>query len=571
MKSLASVGALRGTDRARLALAVALAAGAAGAAIALLTTSGYLISRAAQRPQVIALMVTIVAVRAFGIARAGLRYSERLASHDVALRQLARLRVRCFDRLVPLIPGGVQRRGRGDLLARFVSDIDSLSDLYLRVLIPLLVAAAVIAGSALAAALMLPMLGLVLAAALLLDATVSGFVADRVTRAATRRHAPLRAALTEQLIETIDGSTELALAGRADDAARRLGALDRELGRGSRRDAVAAALGDVTHGLLSGAGLIAVLIVGTVAVHDHTMSGLLLAAAVFLYLGARESVAPVARAMQRARATATTAGRIDELLSGAAPVWDPPQPLALTGGGPLVAEEVTLRYGPAESAVLHGCSLRLEPGEHVALLGASGAGKTTLAELLVRFRDPQRGRVTLDGIDVRGLCQSDLREAVQLCGQDAHVFNTSLRANLLIADPAADPQTLWSALELVELRDWALSLPRGLETIVGQFGELVSGGQRQRIALARAALSAGRFLILDEPTAHLDEELAARVLDGLLDRGRDQGVLVITHDDRDLARFDRVLSIVDGRIGPLPSTDPIGPAADGGAWSAMPG
>jgi ABC-type multidrug transport system fused ATPase/permease subunit len=193
--------------------------------------------------------------------------------------------------------------------------------------------------------------------------------------------------------------------------------------------------------------------------------------------------------------------------------------------------------------VLDGAELRLAPGEHVAVMGASGAGKTTLAEMLVRFRDPDEGQVTLDGIDVRQMNQEHLRRAVLLCGQDAHLFNTTIRENLLISRRDATAEQIAKALEAVELDRWVRSLPDGLDTLVGADGELISGGQRQRIALARALLSDARFLILDEPTTHLDTELAQRVVEKILHASGKRGVLLITHDRTLAGECDRILRV----------------------------
>ena len=198
------------------------------AAIGLLATSGYLISRAAQRPEILALMVTIVAVRAFGLTRAALRYSERLASHDLALRQLARLRVRFYERLEPLLPGQL-RRDSGDLLARFVSDVDTLSDLYLRALIPALAALLVIAGASIAAWLMVPAAGAAVLGSLALAALALPWLSATVAARTGRRQATVRARLLGELIETIDGATELVMCGRATDRVERLKATDAEL------------------------------------------------------------------------------------------------------------------------------------------------------------------------------------------------------------------------------------------------------------------------------------------------------------------------------------------------------
>ncbi|HEV3047278.1 MAG TPA: thiol reductant ABC exporter subunit CydC [Solirubrobacteraceae bacterium] len=531
----------------KLARSVALAAGAAFAAGGLLATSGYLISRAAQRPPILLLMVTIVSVRAFGLTRAVLRYGERLSSHDLALRQLGRLRLRFFRAVVPLAPGA-GARGSGELLSRFVADVDAVKDLYLRVVIPALVALLVLAGASLAAWLMLPAAGLVLLGSLALATVALPWLSGTVASRTARRQAPLRARLTGELIETIDGASELALAGRSHAYLERLRRSDAQLARVARGDALASSAAAAAGGLLAGAGVLTLLCVAIPAVHAGLLSGVLLAALVFLALAAYDSILPLSAAARSLRVCATAAARLHELAAQPA-IADPAVPRHVGGAGALSLEHVCFRYAPEQPWVLEDLELRLAPGEHVALTGASGAGKSTLGDLLVRFGDPVDGRVTLDGVDLRELAQGELRAHVALCAQDCHLFNTTIRENLLIGRRDASDAELLAALAVVELDGWALALPQGLDTLVGQNGELVSGGQRRRLALARALLSSASVLILDEPTAHLDAPLARRVMRGVLAACEGRALLAITHDPAaGGGRFDRVLELRGGRV-----------------------
>jgi len=539
--ALLAVGGLGRGERRRLAQSVGLAVGAVAAGIALLATSGYLISRAAQHPQVLALMVTIVAVRAFGLTRAGLRYAERLSSHDLALRRLARLRAGFYRCLEPLVPGEL-RRGGGELTARFVGDVDNLADLYLRALIPGLVALCVILGAGCATFLMLPAAGVAVLAALLLAAVAAPWSASVVAARADRRQAAVRASLAERIVEVVEGAEELLMNGCGDQRVRELEAIDGELRRLARRDALAASTASVLGGLIAAAGLLAVLVVGIGAVRAGSLAGVLLASLAFLMLGAYEALTPLPAAARTLRASAASARRLQEIATARPAVADPPAPLRPSGHGELRAQALCFGYagGPR---LFEGLDLTLAPGERVALVGPSGAGKSTLAELLVRFRDPTAGRVSLDGLDVRDLAQGELRRAVLLCGQDAHLFNTSIRHNLLLARPDAGEDALWAALRAVELDDWAATLPEGIDTLVGAEGQALSGGQRQRLALARVLLAPARFLVLDEPTAHLDAPLARRVMANVLRAAGEKGVLVVTHDPELASGCGRVVRL----------------------------
>ncbi len=551
--SLAAAARAGRTERRRLGLAIALGFGAVVASGGLLATSGYLISRAAQRPPVLALSVAIVAVRAFAIARALLRYSERLASHDAALRLLGRVRARFYRRLAPLVPGDVGDRSGigqhgGDLLSRFVGDVDAMQDLYLRALAPPVVAALTICAASLTAWAILPAAGPIVFVCLLLAATVVPALAALLASASGRSQAPARAALTAELVETIEGAAELAVAGRARERIARLRAADGRLAALSRRDGIAAGAATALGSAAAGGSVVAVLLVAIPAVHSGALAGVLVAAIALLVLAAFEGLAPLPLAARRLRACAEAAGRLEELCAREPSVRDPAHPRALPAAGELVVEDLSARYAPAEPWVLEHLSLRLAPGRRVALMGPSGAGKSTLAQLLVRFRDPDAGAVRIGGVDLRELAQEDVRRAVAFAAQDAHLFNTTLRENVLLARREASEEELWAALEAAGAAAWVRTLPDGLDTLVGEDGGVLSGGQRQRIALARALLSDARFLVLDEPTAHLDAATAESVMRAIVTGAGERGVLVITHSELGVELFDEVLELRGGEL-----------------------
>jgi ABC-type multidrug transport system fused ATPase/permease subunit len=209
---------------------------------------------------------------------------------------------------------------------------------------------------------------------------------------------------------------------------------------------------------------------------------------------------------------------------------------------------VTARYPSADEPALESFDLRLDPGQRVALVGPSGAGKTTVTNLLLRFLDPEHGRVTIDGRDLRELRQEDVRRTFALAGQEAHVFDSTVRENLRLARPQATDEELHDALRRARLDEWVETLPDGLDSLVGEEGMQLSGGQRQRLVVARALLADAPVLLLDEPTAHLDEATAEALVSDVLDAAGGRSVLLITHRSEGLDRVDEIVRL-DGVAG----------------------
>ena len=209
-------------------------------------------------------------------------------------------------------------------------------------------------------------------------------------------------------------------------------------------------------------------------------------------------------------------------------------------------EGVTARYRVGERPALAGVDLRLDPGRRIALVGPSGAGKTTVTNLLLRFLDPVDGRVTIAGRDVREYRQEDVRRHFALAGQEAHVFDSTLRENLRLARPTAADADLEAVLRRARLGEWVASLPDGLDTPVGEDGTRLSGGQRQRLTLARALLADAPVLVLDEPTAHLDPPTARALMEDVLAAAGDRTVLLITHRTEGLEQMDEIVTLAAG-------------------------
>ncbi len=269
----------------------------------------------------------------------------------------------------------------------------------------------------------------------------------------------------------------------------------------------------------------------------------LVALLALLALASFEAVQPLAAAARDLTVTLGAGRRVLELTDGEPAVRDPRVPAPRPRPVPVVAlEHVTAGYAD-ESPVVSGLDLRLEAGRAVALLGPSGAGKTTVTNLLLRFLDPAEGRVTIAGRDLREYAQEDVRRMFALAGQDAHLFHTTIGANLRVARPEATEGELEASLRLAGIADWVSSLPDGLETVVGEGGAKLSGGQRQRLVLARALLADRPVLLLDEPTAHLDAEAAETLVHDVLAAAGPRSVLLITHRREGLDLVDEVVTL----------------------------
>ena len=533
----------------RITHASLLGAGAIGASIALMATSAWLISRAAQHPAEASLTLAIVGVQFFGLSRGFLRYAERLVGHDAALRVLADLRVRVYERLEAAAPAGLPLFRPGDLMARVVNDVDSLQDVVLRVIEPFAVAALVGIVTIAGMWWVLPQAGLVLLVALALSATAVPWLTGHLATRAEAKQATVRGELSAEVVDIVDGAPELIVMGGTEAQLGRIERADKRLRSLSRRGAGTAGVGLALTTELIGLASWGALTLGVRATHGGSLNGAFLAVLVLVPLAAVEVVSPLPAATQALQRSRVAAGRVFAAMDTRSVLTDPLHPVPVEAGPHTVElRSVWASYPGAGRAALRGVDLTLSPGRRVALVGPSGAGKSTLADVLVRFLQADGGDAMLDGVPMERYAADDVRRIVGLVEQRAHLFDTTLAENLRIGRRSAEDAELMRVLERVGLGPWLDGLPDGLSTEVGPMGARLSGGQRQRVALARALLADFPILVLDEPAEHLERAAADALTTDLLAVTEGRSALLITHRLSGLEQVDEILVLQGGVI-----------------------
>ncbi len=538
---------------------------ATAAGIALTTTSGWLIVRASEGPQIMLLLTAIVAVRTFGLARPVFRHWERLRSHDAALADLARARTQTYADLIPLTPARLGSRGRADVLTGVVDDLTDVVEASVRVTVPVL--SALLAGVLTAAltALVDPRVGLVLAG-MLLAAAGTAVVADRFESRAQTRLLRARAEVARVAQLTTEHADELRAVSGTGTAAQWLRTAHEELRASVAAQSRGRALTAGAVLVITGAATIACAALAVTSSAGDPVRALLVLAPVALgeTLGV---LTDATRSLARSRACAQ---RLEELLGQEPAVIDPaaaaatgavtvaadPRACAGAGADLLSTTAPRLQLTGVRAGWVPGrtdvgpIDLTVEPGEHIAITGPNGSGKSTLLEVLARHLDPAGGTYRVDGVDVTRAPLADVRDLFAVVDDEPHVLAGSLRANLALAAPGADDAHLVTALRRAGLGAWFDGLADGLDTRLGSGGAGVSGGERTRLAIARAIASERPVILLDEPVAHLDHPTATAVIDDLLTHAMGSSVIMVTHHGTGLHRMDRVVTTAhEGRSG----------------------
>lgn len=544
--------------KARVSLSILLGFLTVGAGIGLMTTSGYLIASAALHPATILLLwVPIVGVRFFGMSRAVFRYLERYVSHDLTFRILARLRVWLYQRIEPTAPASLQDSRSGDVLGTLTSDVDTLQNLYLRVVAPPMVAGLTFV----LVYVLVAHWNWSMANALLALLVAAGVGIPVLTQQLGKRYSAgtieSRAEVYTRFTDSIHGMTELITFGQTDTVLDELKAEQAKLSRQQLRLSHVSGVGTGLSMFLQNLAAWVVLLLAIPLVDAHRLTGVSLTALVLTALASFEAVSPLATVFQSFGQGQEAARRVFHLAAKQPVVQDQPNPISLPTNFDLMLHAVKFQYPEggltnrgnraARRAALTDLSFELPHGKHIAIVGPSGSGKSTLVQLLARFGEYQ-GSLQLGGQELREYKSQTIRNLITVVPQQPYLFHTSIAENLKVAKPDATREELADAVDAAGLTKLITQLPEGMNTFVGEQGTALSGGERQRIAIARAFLQAGPIWVLDEATNGLDAVTEERVLAAVLRATANRSLILITHRLAGLEQMDEILVMNEGRV-----------------------
>ncbi|CAK9884567.1 MAG: Lipid A export ATP-binding/permease protein MsbA [Candidatus Erwinia impunctatus] len=554
MKTLAPYLALYRRHFWRLTLGIILAIITLLASIGLLTLSGWFLAASSLAGiagiTTFNYMLPAAGVRGAAIMRTAARYFERLVSHDGTFRVLEHLRVFTFNKLFPLSPSGITQFHKGDLLNRLVADVDTLDHLYLRIISPLAGALVVIGVVTVGLNILDTQLALMIGSVMLITVLILPPLFYHLGRHSGAQMTRQRGQYRLQLTRWLQCQAELQLYGMESRSRKAMDDTEKSWLNAQRRQASLSGLSMALLLLISGATVTAVLWFSAGGIGDFSSPAALIALFVFCTLAAFEALAPVGGAFQHLGQVLTAAHRLSDVIMQTPSVEFPSaMPAASSDEKVILAmENVTFRYQPERPAALKALSLKVSRGQHIALLGRTGCGKSTLLQLLTRAWDPDSGSITLQGIALSQWDEASLRQSTSVVTQRVHLFNATLRENLLVATQTfCEDDGLIAVLHKVGLTT-LLDNDEGLNAWLGEGGRALSGGELRRLALARALLHDAPLLLLDEPTEGLDATTEQHILALLRQIAKDKTVIMVTHRLHGLEHFDQIYLLDEGMI-----------------------
>lgn len=519
--------------------------------VALLAVSGWFITAMAisgLTAAVINYFTPAAAIRGLAILRTVGRYLERLITHEATFRLLAGLRQWFFERLEPLAPARLQYYQGGDLLSRIRADIDSLENAYLRLFTPTLAA---LLSTLLMILFLLwwsPAIALTNLIGLMIVGMILPWLALHLGMNSGKQIVEARAALRQRTSETVRGLAEITLYGDPQQRMDLIHEENRALVKPQRHQNHIDAASTALTGLFSQLTWLTMIVIAIGLVQSGILNGPELVMLAFFGMASFEAVATLPIAFRALGETRSAARRILDLVDAEPTVIEPLNPAANPQQFDIQFNEVCLTYPGSKQPALRDVTFHLEQGQKLAIRGASGSGKTSLTQLLLKFWAPDSGQIAIGNTNLGDLSGDTIHELCAVVSQQVHLFNTTLAANLYLAKPNATQEELLNACRAAAILDDILALPDGFETEVGEAAARLSGGQIRRIGIARALLKDAPIVILDEPTEGLDAATEREVTQALERLLSGRTALIITHRPHLLTLADQIMVMDAGRV-----------------------
>ncbi|MCM3612230.1 thiol reductant ABC exporter subunit CydC [Planococcus sp. MERTA32b] len=540
MNELAQVLKLTLHEKRDVALAIVFGVLAGLASVALLASSGYLISKAALTGQMTVLIVIGACLKLFGLGSAVSRYSERLFSHRATFTMLGNLRVSFFEKLSPLAPELYSKYRSGDLLARIIGDVESLQNFLLRVFYPPIVLLLVFSGTILFTMYFSVYTAILLAVGYLLTAiVVPAYFAWRKRRRNWKTRES-RGALSAEAAEFLYGFRDLKIYRQLAGKEQQLARLAESYNEEQRSEGKEEVYSQSANGFIALLVSLAILASGAYFTAAVELDGLFLAMLVMISLGVFENVAPMAAFPAHFEESRKAAVRLESV------VGEKPREKGIDelpeGSLSISAKNVGYVFPGEQRPALEDITIDLPPGSKTAIVGPSGSGKSTLLAVLMDILPASSGHVLFNGISSEEFPQESIWQRLNVVLQENHFFQGTLRSNLQIADPSATDEQLASAMEKVELGGFSLEMD------VEEKGQNLSGGEKQRLAIARAILKKGEVWMLDEPVSSVDSKTGQLIYERLFEGQPDKTFIVVSHDLTGLEKMDQIIVLEDGRL-----------------------
>jgi len=518
------------------------------AGVGLLGTSAYLIASAAFHPSIAELSVAVVGVRFFGISRGVFRYLDRLVSHHVNFRLLSILRIWFYDCLKLLAPARLIHYQRGDLLSRAIGDIDALDQFYVRAVSPVISAIFATVGFSLLVGSWNVRLGWILAAGLSVTSFVLPALVYIFSQDPAKQLVDQWAILSQTMLDTLRGAAEMMVFQQQEEELTQINRVSLQTNRAQVGLAHSQGLSNGMNAVLTQGTVALMLLVGIPLVRTGELDGIMLAVIVLITMASFEISIPIAQAAQFWESSLQAARRLFEMADQQPAIIEPVIPVSVPEKPNILIRNLSFQYHGNLPLAADHLNINLSYGRKIALVGENGSGKTTILNLLMRFWDCQPGEILIDGILVQEFSPKELRQRIGYVSPGGAIFQTTLRQNLLLANPGALDADLLRVLDCVQLGEWVQTLPDGLDTWLGASGLTISGGQLQRIQLARGLLMDAPIYLLDEPTTHLDVETENRLISLFRSIFQNRSLVWVTHRLVGLDWLDEILVLENGRV-----------------------